>query len=157
MKRRAIYIVTLLLIVVYGCGREQGVDPLRRSRVDGFNKDAFVNRYRDPQRCLNYSQQALNYIHDSLPDYVDGELRALNNMAFAYFLMSNYPEANQMLDRVERQVERGKRKEGRGKIANGEIESVISDYNSNNTERLDVAGMKALLLKLPMIHEEFGV
>lgn len=127
MKRRAIYIVTLLLIVVYGCGREQGVDPLRRSRVDGFNKDAFVNRYRDPQRCLNYSQQALNYIHDSLPDYVDGELRALNNMAFAYFLMSNYPEANQMLDRVERQVERGKRKEGRGKIANGEIESVISN------------------------------
>ena len=38
-----------------------------------------------------------------------------------------------------------------------EIPSALSDYNSDNTERLDVGGMKKLLLKLPLIHEEFGV
>lgn len=38
-----------------------------------------------------------------------------------------------------------------------EIAPMVSDYNSDNTERLDLDGMKNLLLKLPMIHEEFGV
>jgi len=38
-----------------------------------------------------------------------------------------------------------------------EIPPVVSDYNSDNTARLDVEGMKKLLLKLPLIHEEFGV
>ena len=38
-----------------------------------------------------------------------------------------------------------------------EIAVAVNDYNSDNTERLDVAGMKRLLLKLPVIHEEFGV
>ena len=33
----------------------------------------------------------------------------------------------------------------------------IQTYNSHNTERLDVEGMKKLLLKLPLIHDEFGV
>ncbi len=33
----------------------------------------------------------------------------------------------------------------------------LEDYNSENTEQLDVAGMKQLLLKLPLIHEELGV
>ena len=38
-----------------------------------------------------------------------------------------------------------------------EIPAALSDYDSENTERLDVAGMKKLLLKLPLVHEEFGV
>ena len=50
MKRWSVYSVMLLLLAVWGCGKERGVDPLRRSRVDGLNKEAFVNRYRDPQR-----------------------------------------------------------------------------------------------------------
>lgn len=33
----------------------------------------------------------------------------------------------------------------------------VCDYNSDNTTQLDVKGMKKLLLKLPLIHEEFGV
>jgi UDP-glucose 4-epimerase len=33
----------------------------------------------------------------------------------------------------------------------------LQTYNSHNTERLDIEGMKKLLLKLPLIHEEFGV
>ena len=33
----------------------------------------------------------------------------------------------------------------------------VDTYNSHNTERLDIAGMKKLLLKLPLIHKEFGI
>ncbi|MGX8712394.1 MAG: DUF5112 domain-containing protein [bacterium] len=97
------------------------VDPLRRSKVDGLNKEAFVNRYRAPERCLEYSKQALEYIQDSLPDYIDGELRACNNMAFAYFLISDYPKANEMIARVEQKAE-----SGNWKVENKEIELVIA-------------------------------
>ena len=38
-----------------------------------------------------------------------------------------------------------------------EIAPTLETYHSHNTERLDVEGMKKLLLKLPLIHEEFGV
>ena len=122
MKRLAGYVVMCLLLVVCGCNGTQKVDPLRRSRVDGLNKEAFVNRYRNPERCVDRSRQALEYIQDSLPGYVDGELRALNNMAFAYFLTSNYAEANQMLDMVEKKMEQGSEK---GEMRNGDIERVI--------------------------------
>lgn len=100
---------------------------MRRARVDGLNKDAFINRYRDPERCIDYSQQALNYIHDSLPGYADGELRALNNMAFAYFLTSDYPAANQMLDRVEKKIASVETRSAASPMENGDIEQVISN------------------------------
>lgn len=122
MKKCVFLYIIPLLLTVYGCGKGPKADPLRRSRVDGLNKEAFLNRYRDPERCLDFSQQALEYVQDSLPGYVDGELRARNNMAFAYFLMSDYPEANRMLDLVEKTLERGERR-----AANGEIELVISN------------------------------
>ncbi len=38
-----------------------------------------------------------------------------------------------------------------------EIAPAVCDYDSDNTERLDVAGMKKLLLKLPLIHRELGI
>ncbi|MBR1549376.1 MAG: DUF5112 domain-containing protein [Bacteroidales bacterium] len=98
------------------------MDPLRRSRVDGLNKEAFVNRYRDPERCLAFSDSALAYIHDSLPDYVDGELRARNNMAFAYFLTSDYANANAMLDQVDKLVALRN-----AAMKNGDIERVIAN------------------------------
>lgn len=37
------------------------------------------------------------------------------------------------------------------------IAATLDTYHSHNTTRLDVAGMKKLLLKLPLIHEAFGV
>lgn len=37
------------------------------------------------------------------------------------------------------------------------IAASLDTYHSHNTTRLDVAGMKKLLLKLPLIHEEFGI
>lgn len=103
------------------CGKGSMQDPLRRSRVDGLNKEAFINRYRNPGRCLEYSRQALRYVQDSLPEYVDGELRACNNMAFAYFLVSDHDSANLMLSWVERRVASEERK-----AENGEIELVIA-------------------------------
>ena len=42
-------------------------------------------------------------------------------------------------------------------IEGQEIAPTLETYHSHNTERLDVEGMKKLLLKLPLIHEEFGV
>lgn len=33
----------------------------------------------------------------------------------------------------------------------------LEDYDSRNTTRLDVEDMKKLLLKLPLVHEEFGI
>ena len=38
-----------------------------------------------------------------------------------------------------------------------EIAEQVCDYNSDNTARLDLEGMKKLLLKLPIIHDELGV
>ncbi len=38
-----------------------------------------------------------------------------------------------------------------------EISPQVDDYNSDNTERLDVEGMKKMLLKLPLIRDELGV
>jgi UDP-glucose 4-epimerase len=37
-----------------------------------------------------------------------------------------------------------------------EIAEALDTYHSHNTERLDVDGMKKLLLKLPLVREEFG-
>ncbi len=111
----------MAVLLLAGCQKQVPVDPLRRSVVDGLNKEAFVNRYRDPDSCIALSEQALRYIADSLPDYVDGELRARNNMAFAYYQMSDAQEANRMLDMVERKVASNVKA-----VGNGDIESVIS-------------------------------
>ena len=111
----------MALLLLAGCQKQVPVDPLHRSVVDGINKEAFVNRYRDPDSCIALSEKALRYIADSLPDYVDGELRARNNMAFAYYQMSDAAEANHMLDYVDKLVAMR-----RPTMVNGEIESVIA-------------------------------
>lgn len=109
-----------LVLLLSACGSGLQVDPLMRSRVDGLNKEAFVCRYRDPQRCLELSQLALDYISDSLPEYVDGELRACNNMAFAYYQMSDRSNAYAMLDRVDKTLSLKQET-----MRNGDIEEVI--------------------------------
>ena len=42
-------------------------------------------------------------------------------------------------------------------IEGKKIAATLDTYHSHNTTRLDVEGMKKLLLKLPLIHEEFGI
>ena len=81
----------------------------------------FLNRYKEPDLCLDYAGKALDYVHDSLPEYVDGELRALNNMAFAYYQVTDYEEATKILEQVEKKV-----KSGKAKAENSDIELVIA-------------------------------
>ena len=120
VKYRLLILLTVAFTMLTACGDVEGPNPLRRSRADGLNKEAFMNRYRNPQRCLQMADSALRFIRDSLPQYVDGELRAYNNKAFAYYQMSDHANANQMLDLVDKTLKL--RKES---MRNGDIESVI--------------------------------
>ena len=120
VKKRHVIPLSVAFLLLAGCGRQPAPDPLLRSRADGLNKEAFVNRYRDPDLSLQLSRQALRYIADSLPDYVDGALRARNTMAFAYYQMSDADSANMMLAQVEKTMERGG-----PTMSNGDIERVI--------------------------------
>ena len=121
MKKYAQYILFAAVLLFFGCGKMPSHDPLRRSRADALNKEAFVNRYRRPDSCLVFSQRALQYIHDSLPGYIDGELRAYNNMAFAYYQKSDRDQAVQMLEKVDRVL--GQAPEG---VQNADVERVIA-------------------------------
>lgn len=105
MKRQKAFIylcvTAITLLCCTGCGhREVACDPLLRSRVDGLNKQAFVDRYKEPQCALDYGYDALDIIHDSLPQYQDGKLRAWNTMAFDYFILSRYDSAETYLNKV---------------------------------------------------------
>ena len=122
MKSKWIYSLFVAFLLLSACRKEVPIDPLRRSRVDGLNKEAFVNRYRNPERCLALADSAVRYVHDSLPDYLDGELRARNNMAFAYFLTSDYTNANAALDHVDKLVALR-----HPAMRNGDIELVIAN------------------------------
>ncbi len=118
MKFKTIYLLAILFLAV-GCHQKNTIDPLRRSRVDGLNKEAFLNRYRDPEQCLSLSDSALQYIADSLPEYDDGVFRALNNKAFAYFQTTRYPEALKLVEIIENGAPETK-------SANADIELVIA-------------------------------
>ena len=111
----------IAVLLLFSCEDEVAIDPLKRSKVDGLNKGAFINRYKDPDLCLEYANEALVFVHDSLTEYVDGELRALNNMAFAYYQVTDYEKATEVLNQVDRLVTRKKRG-----MKNGDVESVIA-------------------------------
>ena len=121
VKPKPIVLLYLLLFLCLGCQKQPGIDPLTRARVDGLNKDAFINRYRHPDSCLAYSEHAIQLIADSLPAYTDGYLRALNNRAFAFYQMSNITEATSTLDRIEELLNASHRQSH-----NGDIEWVIA-------------------------------
>lgn len=110
------------MLLLSACNRSEPLDALKRAHVDGLNKEAFVNRYRQPDSCIAFSQAALRYIQDSLPGYVDGQLRAYNNMAFAYYQKSDRNNASLMLDHVDKTI--ALRRDG---MRNGDIEWVIHD------------------------------
>lgn len=119
MKTSSLCLLPLLLLLA-ACNRPAPLNPLQRAHADGLNKEAFVNRYRNPDSCIALSQASLQYIADSLPEYVDGELRALNNMAFAYYQKSDREKAYATLDRLDKTIRL--RKEG---MHNDDIEWAI--------------------------------
>lgn len=120
MKSKVYHSLFIAVLLLSACQKSAGVDPLQRAVVDGLNKEAFMYRYRQPDSCIALSQRALQYIGDSLPEYVDGQLRALNNMAFAYYQKSDRQNANLTLDRVDKTIRL--QREG---MRNGDIERVI--------------------------------
>ena len=121
MKLHIKHILFVAVLLLFGCTQEVKIDPLKRSKVDGLNKEAFLNRYKEPDLCLERAKAALVFVHDSLPEYIDGELRALNNMAFAYYQVTDYEEATKLLEQVEELV--AKERPG---MKNAEVESVIA-------------------------------
>lgn len=106
-----------VILLLAGCRREPEVDPLLRSRVDGMNREAFLNRYRDPALCVETSRQAIQFIADSLPSYNDGAMRATNNMAFARYQQADYTTAMQLVEKVEA---------SKAHSANADVELVIA-------------------------------
>ncbi len=122
MKIRCKYALLCAVLLLFGCQRVPEIDALGRSKADGMNREAFLSRYRDPQRCITLSDSALRFIQDSLPHYVDGQLRACNNKAFAYFLTSDYGNADLMLSHVDKLLGLHHPTE-----RNGDIEAVIRD------------------------------
>lgn len=100
MKKILTYIFLLFFVVLFGaCTREYN-DSLLRSKVDGMNKDAFLERYKDPEWAIDYSLLTLDFISDSLPNYNDGKLRAWNTLAFAYYLVGEYDSAQFYVNEV---------------------------------------------------------
>lgn len=95
-------LLALAMLAVTACSRGVQVDPLQRAHVDRLNKEAFVNRYRNPERSIDLSQEAILYVTDSLPAYADGRLRALNNLAFAHYQLSQTDEARRAIALVEK-------------------------------------------------------
>ena len=121
VKNKGIIPFFLLILLLVGCRQAEVTDPLRRSHVDGLNKEAFICRYLAPDSCIALSEKALQYIDDSLPTYSDGALRALNNMAFAYYQMSDHENAWRLIEQVENRVQ------GSPQLTeNGNIEQVIA-------------------------------
>jgi len=114
-----IMMIAVVALAAAGCVRteSQDIDALRRSRVDGLNKESFRLRYDDARRSERYARWALRYIADSLPAYSDGRLRAWNNLATAYFNQARYDSVEAYVDSVLSFA---------GRAPNREIEQVLS-------------------------------
>lgn len=101
MRSQRNLLILLAAVLLAACShRADPVDGLRRSRVDGWNKVAFQNRYRDAQLAEQSARQALAYIDDSLPAYNDGRLRAWNNLATVFYLQSKGDSVYKYIDTV---------------------------------------------------------
>lgn len=116
-------IVVVVWVIVWLAAKPQEVDPLQRARVDGLTKEAFLCRYRNPERSLQLSHEALQYLDDSIPYgcYEDGRLRIWNNLAFGYYMTGEYDSSmcyiNSLLDFEPT---------GTAPAANCEVEQVIA-------------------------------
>ncbi|MCQ2298314.1 MAG: HAMP domain-containing histidine kinase [Bacteroidales bacterium] len=102
MRIRILFLIILISsCALYSCGPDTAAfDPIKRAYVDGLNKQAFVCRYKDPAQAIDYAQQALQYLHDSLPDYSDGKLRTWNNLAFCHYMLTQNDLAEVYADSV---------------------------------------------------------
>lgn len=108
----------LLLPLLVACGgNPAATDPVLRGRVDGLNRDSFLNRYRDIHHSIACARAAIDCVRDSLPDYDDGRLRAYNNLAYGYYMLDMTDEAHACLDSVLHMA---------GTAGNAEVEQTIA-------------------------------
>ncbi|MBQ9474304.1 MAG: DUF5112 domain-containing protein [Bacteroidales bacterium] len=98
---RVLVIAVSAVLLFAACDRVGAVmTPISRATVDGLNREAFLCRYSEPDRAQECALAALEYIDDSLPDYDEGRVRAWNNLAFSYYMMSQYVDAGSCIDSV---------------------------------------------------------
>ncbi len=104
MRKEAIALTLLLACAaaLSGCGTDgrSTLDLRLRAKADSLNKAAFMQRYNDPHASIEASVGALRLIGDSLPQYVDGRLRAFNNLAFAHYMLADYGASSAWVDSV---------------------------------------------------------
>lgn len=130
MWKKCYNIFILFALIFSACSREfdTSEDMLTRARIDGLNKEAFLERYRDPECALDHGYDALDLINDSLPLYDDGRLRAWNSLAFDYFILGKNDSAYACLQQVL---------DFRGKSSNREVEQVIAQLLRARLEQRD--------------------
>lgn len=103
-KKVALYLLCCTLIgILCSCRQDTktpDIDLRLRAQVDRYNKDAFINRYHDPDCAIQEAYSALELLHDSLPTYYDGLMRAYNNLAFDYYMLAEHDSAAAYIDSV---------------------------------------------------------
>lgn len=128
MKRQLFFcalLVTMFTLMV-GCKSSPNssrMDLALRARVDRFNKEAFLNRYVDPSCAIQEAYDALELMHDSLPNYHDGFMRAYNNLAFNYYMLAQHDSAAVYVDSV---LALADRHDNNFSAHNKEVEEVIA-------------------------------
>ncbi len=110
----SLLVILAASLLACSCGRDANLFALDdnaslalQAQVDGRNKQAFVERYKDPQYSIRCASEALSLINDSLPLYYNGRLRAWNNLAYAYFMLARYDTAMYYADKVMQAPNRG--------------------------------------------------
>lgn len=95
--------LALTMLLLFGCRQQasdKGLDLRIRGHVDSYNKTSFMNRYQNPLKSILKAHDALDLVRDSLPNYIDGKLRAYNNMAFGYYMLAQHDSAAVYIDSV---------------------------------------------------------
>lgn len=79
----------LLFFLAAAChSSDRHINLQQATQVDNINRIAFENRYDAPDTTIKLSREVLRFIADSIPEYHDGRLRAWNNLAKAYYIVS---------------------------------------------------------------------
>lgn len=133
------FLSVCLCLLFAACSRDASkLDLRQKARIDGLNREAFLNRYDAPDLTIDKSREALRYIGDSMPAYHDGRLRAWNNLAKAYYIVSMPDSAALYADSVLTY---------NTKCDNAEIEQLIAKLTHARVKQrnCDIAGSYRML------------
>lgn len=129
MKLHTIHIIVIATALLpAACRHHTSADSLDlrlRGLVDSHNKTSFINRYQDPFLSIREAHTALALVRDSLPQYHDGRLRALNNLAFAHYMLAQHDSASAYIDTLLHSTQPPARRRSRSS-PNSEVERLIA-------------------------------